>query len=95
MRTEMNKFKLLTYMTGSKLVLTVQEKDTHIIVDYSKKTYSQSIHKSDQQNPDVRLEVREQQESDSAACRSWNIHPGNMVISSAPVPTHLPWVTKN
>lgn len=50
MRTEMNKFKLLTYMTGSKLVVTVQEKDTHIIVDYSKKTYSQSIHKSDQQN---------------------------------------------
>lgn len=92
---EKNKFKLLTYMTGSKLAVTVQERDTHNTADYSKKTYSQSIHKSDQQNPDVRLEVREQQESDSAACISWNIHPGNMVISSAPVPTHLPWATKN
>lgn len=53
-----------------------------------------SIHKSDQQKTDGRLEVREQQESDSAACMSWNIHPGCMVINSAPVPTHLPWVTK-
>lgn len=60
MHTEKTKFQLLTYVTGSTLAVTVQEKATHIIVDYWKKTYSQSIHQSDQQKPDVRLEVGEQ-----------------------------------
>jgi len=56
MRTEKNKFELFTHVAGSKSVITVQEKDTHIVMDSSKKTYSQSIHKSDQQKPGWRSE---------------------------------------
>lgn len=87
---EKSKFQLLMYMTRSKSVVVLQ--------DYSKMRHSQSIYKNDQQKKkkkDVRLEVREQQELDSAGIFTLEIWKSALLGSPLTCPRSLEIECKN